>query len=72
RLAGLRVDTLWLEAAPERLRERIATRGESASDATLDVLETQLVHGTEGISWPRIDTNGGLETTLVRLRAALS
>ncbi|MBL3595891.1 AAA family ATPase [Rhodovulum sulfidophilum] len=72
RLAGLRVDTIWLEAAPERLRERIATRGESASDATLDVLETQLVHGTEGISWPRIDTNGGLETTLVRLRAALS
>ncbi|RBO51758.1 aminoglycoside phosphotransferase [Rhodovulum sp. BSW8] len=72
RLAGLRVDAVWLEAAPDRLRDRIATRGASASDATLDVLETQLSHGPGRIGWPRIDVNGTLEATLARLCARLS
>lgn len=56
---------LWLEARPEVMRERIATRRHNASDATVDVLEKQLAYDLGPIDWMRLDSSGLHEETLV-------
>ena len=69
---GVRHALLWLEVSPEMLRERIAHRGDSASDATLNVLTRQLARDAGEIGWVRIDADGSVDATQAALRAALA
>jgi hypothetical protein len=49
---------LWLEAPPEILKARIASRIGDASDATEDVLNAQLGYAIGHIGWPKLDVSG--------------
>lgn len=53
REAGVRFDGVWLDVAPDELRRRIAARTGDASDADLEVLETQLARDLGEIGWRR-------------------
>jgi predicted kinase len=46
---------LWLEAPPDALRSRVATRRGDASDATVDVVERQLGYDLGDVAWVRVD-----------------
>lgn len=70
--AGVPFAGFWLDAAPDALRARIAGRDGGASDATLDVLETQLARDTGPLSWRRVDANGTVEETTANVLSALS
>ncbi len=58
REAGCPFHGFWLEVDPAALRARIATRGQSASDATRAVLDSQLETGTGPLDWRRLDPAG--------------
>ena len=51
--AGVAFDGVWLDAAPDELRRRIAARTGDASDADLKVLEGQLARDLGEIGWRR-------------------
>jgi predicted kinase len=51
--AGVPFDGVWMDAAPEVLRARIAGRKDDASDADLKVLEMQLTLDLGEIGWRR-------------------
>jgi aminoglycoside phosphotransferase family enzyme/predicted kinase len=51
--AGVPFEGIWLDAAPEALRARVASRTGDASDADLAVLERQLGFDTGPIGWRR-------------------
>ncbi len=54
--AGTAFHGFWLEADPNVLRQRVAARISSASDATIDVLEGQLrTCGKDAIIWTKLD-----------------
>ncbi|WP_138466246.1 bifunctional aminoglycoside phosphotransferase/ATP-binding protein [Poseidonocella sp. HB161398] len=53
--AGVPFTGLWLDVAPQILRDRVAARRDSVSDATGDVLEAQLARGTGEIRWRHVD-----------------
>lgn len=59
---------LWLDAAPETLRRRVAARSGDASDATPAVVDLQLSRGTGPLAWQRIDASGGPDRTLALVR----
>ena len=46
---------LWLEAAPDLLRRRVAARAGGPSDATVDILARQLQRDPGAIDWHRLD-----------------
>ncbi|WP_416798438.1 AAA family ATPase [Ciceribacter azotifigens] len=52
---------LWLDANPEVLKERIKTRPEGTSDATIDVLERQMARDPGTIGWNRLSSNTALD-----------
>ena len=58
RQAGVRFDGVWLEAAPEILKQRVATRVGDASDATPAVVDMQLAMDTGNVEWPRYMSGG--------------
>lgn len=62
---------VWLEARPELLRQRVEDRRDSASDADLAVLESQLTRDLGQITWTRIPVSGTPHEVLERLRACL-
>jgi uncharacterized protein len=49
---------LWLEARPEILIERVASRRGDASDATPEVIARQLLYELGPLTWPRLDVSG--------------
>lgn len=55
--AGAGFTGLWLEAAPDTLRSRVAARTGDASDATVDVVDRQLTIDTGPIGWHRLDSS---------------
>lgn len=60
---------LWLEAAPEILRDRVAGRRNDASDADVAVLDAQLARpAIDPGSWRRIDAGQGLAAMLAEIR----
>ncbi|SIO07097.1 hypothetical protein SAMN05444722_0310 [Rhodovulum sp. ES.010] len=70
-LAGRDLAAIWLTAPPETLRSRVQGRAPGASDATPEVLEAQLGRAAPPAAWTRVSSEGGLDETLARLRAAL-
>lgn len=61
---------IWLEAPEPTLVERIAQRRGDPSDATADVLRSQLRHELGLLDWLRLDSTG--EDTGKRIEAAIS
>jgi len=57
---------LWLTADPQRMAARVASRHNDASDATPEVVRTQLGWDIGALSpgWISIDADGSVETTL--------
>jgi aminoglycoside phosphotransferase family enzyme/predicted kinase len=53
REAGVDFEGIWLEAAPEVLRARVAARTGDASDADVAVLERQLAFDVGEVGWER-------------------
>ena len=47
---------IWLEAAPEILRQRVRDRRKGSSDANAEVLEAQLQRPVGEITWVRLDS----------------
>ena len=62
---------LWLEADATALFSRVGTRTGDASDADARVVEMQLRHGTEDVTWTRLDASGSVEATARLARLAL-
>ena len=50
---GVPFEGVWMEAAPEVLRARVAARKDDASDADLNVLEAQLAFDVGEVRWRR-------------------
>ncbi len=69
--AGVPFDGIWLDAAPQVLRQRIAARRADASDATAAVLDRQLDYRLGAIGWRRTDASGSQEDTFLAARKAL-
>jgi aminoglycoside phosphotransferase family enzyme/predicted kinase len=70
--AGVRFTGLWLQAAPETLEQRIATRTRNASDADVDVLHRQLEYDLGEITWTRVDSSGPSKHTVARARGVIN
>lgn len=60
-LGSRRFQGIWLEADPAVLRQRVFARPQGVSDATVDVLEEQLIHEVGAISWKMIDASKPVE-----------
>ena len=71
REAGAAFTGLWLEAPKESLVGRVRDRRGDASDATPDVVETQLGYELGEIGWTRIDASGGAEASLTAAEGIL-
>jgi uncharacterized protein len=56
--AGAPFNGLWLQAAPDQLRQRVETRTGDASDATSVVVERQVRQGAGEVGWAIIDASG--------------
>jgi uncharacterized protein len=54
---------IWLDADRGVLSDRIESRARGPSDATIEVLETQIQRGAGQIGWVRIDANGTIAAT---------
>lgn len=63
---------LWLDAAPDVLKTRVAARRGDASDATVAVVERQLDQEPGAITWHRIDAGHGAEATFARAFGVLN
>ena len=61
---GVPFTGLWLEAPREIMAARIEKRIRNASDATVEVLDSQLGYDTGKIGWTQIDSSGPREDTL--------
>ena len=62
---------IWLEAAPERLVERVNRRRNDASDADESVVRAQLSSHAACTNWTTIDTGGDFEAVLASAMAVL-
>ena len=64
---------LWLKADPERFIDRVVSRTKDASDATPEVVRTQLQFDPGSLSqeWSIVDAGGTASETLGYARAAL-
>jgi predicted kinase len=73
REAGVPFQGIWLHAAPETLLKRVAERRNDASDATREVVCTQLKgdHGALTAEWTVVDAGGTLADTLAYALTAL-
>lgn len=68
---GIPFTGIWLEAAPPVLMDRVKTRPQGTSDATLDVLQMQLAKDLGPLSWHRIDTARSMDKVLADTEAYL-
>lgn len=59
--AGVPFHAAWLEAPPEVLAARVATRTGDASDATVAILHEQLARGAGPMGWPGVDVTGPVD-----------
>jgi uncharacterized protein len=73
REAGVPFQGIWLHAVPEMLLKRVAERRNDASDATPEVVRTQLKgdHGPFTAEWTAVDAGEALADTIARARTAI-
>lgn len=71
RACGTGFTGLWLTAPAEVLRGRVARRRGDMSDATTDILETQLGYALGTIDWQMVDASGTADECLRNSHAAL-
>lgn len=64
---GLPLEGVWLEAAPDTLRGRLARRRGDASDATPETLRTQLRTPTGPVAWTRLTPQDDLAGAVLAL-----
>ncbi len=69
--AGVEFQGLWLTAPPGELRRRVDTRRGDASDATADVVDSQLTKGAGDVGWAQVEAGGRREDTLETARRIL-
>lgn len=62
---------LWLDAAPDVLKQRVQTRKGDASDATADVVDRQLTYDLGEITWTRLRADASPEVLLGEAKMAL-
>jgi predicted kinase len=59
---GAPFDAVWLDAPVEVLEQRVASRTNDASDATVEVLRAQVARLDDpAIAWRRVDALGDVE-----------
>jgi len=63
---GVPFQGLWLEAGPEVMQERVTERRGNVSDATAEVVRTQLEYDVGQVDWPRLDTAGPERQTVIQ------
>ncbi len=68
---GVAFDALWLEAEQDILETRVTRRENDASDATAEVVRTQLRRGAGTVSWPRLSATGTPEEVAAAARNLL-
>ena len=61
----------WLDADPGILKSRVSQRRDDASDATPEVIDSQLDYDLGPMAWTRIDASGSLEDTEALIRRRL-
>jgi aminoglycoside phosphotransferase family enzyme/predicted kinase len=69
--AGAPFQGSWLHTDAKRLRARLASRRDDASDADETVLRAQLTLDPGAIDWPRLDTGVDIEALLSMIGAGL-
>jgi uncharacterized protein len=72
RASGASFTGLWLAAPAEVLRARVARRKGDMSDATVEILETQLDYALGTVDWRIVDASGTPEECLRNARTALA
>lgn len=72
RRAGVPFAGLWLDAPESTLVERVAAREHDASDATPELVRSQVSRRIEPIGWSRIDGSGSPEQTVSRAEEVLT
>lgn len=74
-LAGAEVGApftgLWLDVAPEVLRQRVAARRGGVSDATVQILETQLARDLGPMNWLKVDGDQPVDGVVAAIRRHL-
>jgi aminoglycoside phosphotransferase family enzyme/predicted kinase len=60
RRAGVPFVGVWLSAPHATLEQRVATRSDDASDATVEVLRSAIVHDPGAAGWHEVNTVDGL------------
>ena len=66
--AGVPFFGFWLEAPKRTLRNRVARRGRTVSDATVEVVERQRRYVIGEMSWRRVESHGEAAAVAQRLR----
>lgn len=61
---GVSFDGLWLTAPARELRRRVDNRHGDASDATSDIVDSQVAKGAGDMNWQTVDAGGNREDTL--------
>jgi aminoglycoside phosphotransferase family enzyme/predicted kinase len=69
--AGIPFRGLWLTAPEDVLLQRLTARRGDASDATPDVLRTQLATDPGALTWPMLDVSGSPQQVATQARALL-
>lgn len=69
--AGARLDGFWPAADPDLLRRRVANRRGGVSDATLEVLESQITRDAGPMAWQRLASSGSPADTFGEAHAIL-
>lgn len=69
--AGAPFAGLWLEAPAGVMKDRVASRTGDASDATPDVVASQIARGAGNVGWFRIDASADRNAVVKQARAVL-
>lgn len=72
RSCGVPFDGFWLEADQGLMERRLVERKTDVSDATVEVLRSQMSYDLGDVTWTRIDSGGTRDQTLARAFAALA
>jgi aminoglycoside phosphotransferase family enzyme/predicted kinase len=68
---GVPFQGIWLDAPARVLAERVEGRRGDASDATPEIVLSQLAHDPGPVAWTAVDAAGGPEEMLARAQRAL-